>query len=104
MFAGQPKPASAPALQRKNQGEAQMDRITTKDGTTIFYKDWGTGSAVVFSHGAAQALLHIASLSEPPLRLLLGSDAYNAAAKHTMQIPAADGEWKDLSISTDGSF
>jgi NAD(P)-dependent dehydrogenase (short-subunit alcohol dehydrogenase family) len=50
---------------------------------------------------AALALLHIASLSEPPLRLLLGSDAYNAAEKHTMQISAADREWKDLSLSTD---
>ena len=28
-----------------------MNRITTKDGTSIFYKDWGTGSTVVFSHG-----------------------------------------------------
>ena len=52
---------------------------------------------------AAAAVIQIAALADPPLRLLLGSDAYAAAEKHTHQILASDRQWKDLSVSTDYS-
>ena len=52
---------------------------------------------------AAAVLLQIAAMSEPPLRLLLGSDAFTAAEQSALQKLESDRKSKDLSFSTDYS-
>jgi NAD(P)-dependent dehydrogenase (short-subunit alcohol dehydrogenase family) len=49
----------------------------------------------------AQAILRIASEKEPPLRLLLGSDAVFLAGMFAAARAAEDANWRTLSLSTD---
>jgi len=83
--------------------EGRPDYDATVGATVRFQREYD-GKQPGDPIKAAEAILYVASLSEPPLRLLLGSDSYNAAEKHTNQILATDREWKNLSISTDRSF
>jgi NAD(P)-dependent dehydrogenase (short-subunit alcohol dehydrogenase family) len=49
----------------------------------------------------AQVVLAVADSDEPPLRLILGSEAYAYAAAAARARAEADAKWHDLSVSTD---
>jgi NAD(P)-dependent dehydrogenase (short-subunit alcohol dehydrogenase family) len=75
---------------------------STVGATVRFQRDYN-GKQPGDPAKAAAVLLHIASLREPPLRLLLGSDCYSAAEKSALDKLESDRQWKNLSVSTDYS-
>jgi NAD(P)-dependent dehydrogenase (short-subunit alcohol dehydrogenase family) len=49
----------------------------------------------------AQVVLEVAAMDEPPLRLILGSEAYAYATAAARAQAESDQRWHDLSVSTD---
>jgi len=63
----------------------------------------GPGSAGSLGDPAkvAQVVLEVAGMADPPLRLILGSEAYAYAIAAAKARAESDAAWHDLSVSTD---
>ncbi|WP_454735645.1 alpha/beta fold hydrolase [Cupriavidus necator] len=77
---GSPGPAMAAQSAKKvstskASGKASGSYITTKDGTQLYFKDWGDGRPVVFSHGWP-----LSSDSWEAQMILVASQGYRAVA------------------------
>jgi NAD(P)-dependent dehydrogenase (short-subunit alcohol dehydrogenase family) len=80
------------------EGRAEYDATV---GKTVRFQREYNGKQPGDPARAAAALLQLASVEEPPLRVLLGSDAYEAAEKNDLAKIELGRKWKDLSYLTD---
>ena len=60
-----------------------------------------TTPALGDSAKVARVVLDVAAMDDPPLRLILGSEAYAYAMKAARLRAASDAAWYELSTSTD---
>jgi NAD(P)-dependent dehydrogenase (short-subunit alcohol dehydrogenase family) len=79
-------------------GRGEYD--ATVGATARFQRDYN-GKQPGDPKRAADVLLRLVSMQDPPLRLLLGSDAYDAAEKNDLAKIESGRGWKELSLSTD---
>jgi NAD(P)-dependent dehydrogenase (short-subunit alcohol dehydrogenase family) len=61
----------------------------------------GSGSALGDPAKVAQVVLDVAAMDEPPLRLILGSEAYAYATAAARTRAESDAAWRPVTISTD---
>lgn len=83
-----------------HEGRPEYDATVGK--TARFQRDFN-GKQMGDPVRAATAILHVASLAEPPLRLILGSDAFRAIESNDLAKLESDKQWRDLTFSTDFS-
>jgi Predicted hydrolases or acyltransferases (alpha/beta hydrolase superfamily) len=72
-----------------------MNRITTKDGTRIFYKDWGKGQPILFSHGWP-----LSSDAWDSQMLFFGSQGYRVVAHDRRGHGRSDQPWDGNDMDT----
>jgi NAD(P)-dependent dehydrogenase (short-subunit alcohol dehydrogenase family) len=70
-------------------------------GAMIRFRETHNGAQPGDPAKAALAILKIADVDEPPLRLLLGSDAVHLADLDNQARIETDRKWRELSLSTD---
>ena len=80
------------------EGRPEYDATVGK--TARFQRDFN-GKQPGDPAKAAAAVLRITGIDNPPLRLILGSDAFQAIEQNDLAKLNSDREWKELSISTD---
>ncbi len=72
-----------------------MSTITTKDGTRIYYKDWGKGQPVVFSHGWP-----LSGDAWDAQMLFLGQHGYRVIAHDRRSHGRSDQTWDGNDMDT----
>src|SRR2546425_12078478 len=80
--------------------EGRPEYGATVGKTARFQRDYN-GNQPGDPAKAAAVVLHITSLNDPPLRLLLGSDAVRFVEQNDLAKLESDRKWKHLSVSTD---
>jgi NAD(P)-dependent dehydrogenase (short-subunit alcohol dehydrogenase family) len=80
------------------EGRPEYDATVGK--TARFQRDFN-GKQPGDPARAASAVLQVVSLPDPPLRLILGTDAFGAIEQNDIAKLEAGRKWRDLSVSTD---